>query len=47
MKYVVKKQKKRGRYIVFKVPDEGRWRICKNFKTSTEADKYVKAHKKK
>jgi len=45
MKYVVKKN--RTRYVVFKVPDEGRWRICKNVKTKAEADKYVKAHTKK
>lgn len=43
-KYVIKHQKKRGRYIVFEVPDKGLWRIKANKKTKKEADDWVKAH---
>jgi len=45
VKYVVKRNPRNKRYIVFKAPKKGRWKIVKSFKTKSEADKWVRRKK--
>lgn len=41
-KYEIRYNKRNKRYVVFEVPDKGRWKIKKSFKTRKEAEDWVR-----
>lgn len=43
VKYDIRRNK-RGRHIVFEVPDKGRWKIKKNFANKKDAEDWVEDH---
>ena len=46
VKYDIRYNKHNKRYIVFEVPEKGRWKIKKSFPTEKEAKDWVEAQTK-